>query len=490
MGILGGKRTGEALRAGRHDDGAEEERKRRAMLISSPSARAVLLLSFLIAGAPPGRAGQQPRVDPDIAAAQQATSQGRKADAERILSTAFEKAEREAPESPRTALLLNNLGGLYLGEGRYEEAEKSHARALAILTKIYGPDDPHLVSELDNLGVLYGVEERLGEAEKMYKRAFDIVSRSPQGNMWQRGMLAGNLAQFYSRQHRYAEAQVLLEGELALMQDSARPEDSLQVVRLRRLLAQIYQAEAKPDEADRVLQQLTPPIGDAGVRNAGLRAVAESERLMSLGDIARERGDLPGAEDYYNQAMAGFEATKGVNALYALSEALVKLGEVYRQQGSDRDAERVFRQALDLADDYPRHPGSGALFPLFALLNLYRDEHRLTDINPDFERTLSAQEKDLGPSSPSLVPLLNAYASVEQEEGDLDRAESLYHQALEIQQRNLSPHDLHLAGALTSYAGVLEALGRKDEAAAARARAEAIRKEKEAESPSKPRGEP
>jgi tetratricopeptide (TPR) repeat protein len=208
-----------------------------------------------------------------------------------------------------------------------------------------------------------------------------------------------------------------------------------------------------------------------------VRAVNESYRLIGLGDLAEGRGDLRGAEDYYNQASAGLEDAKGNDAPYALSEALVKLGNVYHKQGGDRDAERVFRQALDLEDDYAKHPGSGALLPLIALQNLYRDQHRLSEINPDFERTLSAQEEDLGVESPSLVSLLNDYASVEQEEGDLERAELLYRRVLEFQERNLSPHDVQLTVALMNYAGVLEALGRKEDATALRARAEAIRTE-------------
>ena len=487
MGAARDRQASGGLRAGSRGDETVEEPLRPLTLIPPPSAITLLLLASLLSDALAGRAGQQPRMDPDVAAAIQARREGHKADEERILTVALEKAEREAPESARVALLLNNLGALYSGEGRHDEAEKAHERGLEIYTRIYGPDDPRLIPELNNLAGLYAEDKRFGEAEKLYRQALDILTRTPQAAAWQRRMLVNNLAQFYSRQHRYAEAERLIEGELASVEDSVRPENSQQLLQLRRLLALTYQAEGKPEEADQALQELTPPAEGASPRWAGVRAINESERLISLGDLAEERGDLRGAEEYYNQASAGLEGAKDVDSPYALSKALVKLGDVYREQGSDRDAERVFRQALYLEDDYGKHPGSGGLFPLIALQNLYRDQHRLSEINLDFERTLSAQEKDLGAESPRLVLLLNDYASVEQEEGDLERAESLYRRVVEIQERNLSLHDVQLAGALMNYAGVLDALGRKEEATTLRARAEAIRKEaKETASPAAP----
>ena len=487
MGVARDRQTSGARRAGGRGGEIVEESVRFFTLIRAPSAIALLLLASLLSGALALRAGQQPRMDPDVAAANQAAREGRKADEERILTAALEKAKREARESARVVLLLNHLGGLYAREGRYEEAEKAHESGLAISTKLYGPDDPRLIAELNNLAELYAGDKNFDEAEKLYKRALDILARSPQAVVWQREMLVNNLAEFYRRQHRYAEAERLMEGELASVEGSGKPENSQQVLQLRRLLALTYQAEGKPEEADQVLQELTPSVGSASPRWAGVRAVNESQRLISLGDLAEGRGDLRGAEDYYNQASAGLEGAEGNDAPYALSEALVKLGNVYRKQGSERDAERVFRQALDLEDDYAKHPGAGAQFPLIALQNLYRDQHRLSEINLDFERTLSAQEKDLGAESPHLVSLLNDYASVEQEEGDLERAELLYRRVLETQERNLSPHDVQLTVALMNYAGVLEALGRKEDATALRARAEAIRTEaKETTSPAAP----
>ena len=154
MGVARDRQTSGARRAGGRGGEIVEESVRFFTLIRAPSAIALLLLASLLSGALALRAGQQPRMDPDVAAANQAAREGRKADEERILTAALEKAKREARESARVVLLLNHLGGLYAREGRYEEAEKAHESGLAISTKLYGPDDPRLIAELNNLAEL------------------------------------------------------------------------------------------------------------------------------------------------------------------------------------------------------------------------------------------------------------------------------------------------------------------------------------------------
>src|SRR5260221_8799668 len=45
--------------------------------------------------------------------------------------------------SPDTAASLNNLGQLYLAQGRYEEAEPLLQRALIICEQVLEPEHPH-----------------------------------------------------------------------------------------------------------------------------------------------------------------------------------------------------------------------------------------------------------------------------------------------------------------------------------------------------------
>ena len=48
----------------------------------------------------------------------------------------------------------------YLGQGRYDESELLHKRALAIWEQTYGPEHVLVAATLNNLAALYSVQRR------------------------------------------------------------------------------------------------------------------------------------------------------------------------------------------------------------------------------------------------------------------------------------------------------------------------------------------
>ncbi len=77
---------------------------------------------------------------------------GRYAEAIPHFEKALALAEREfGPESPETALYLNNVGFLYQAQGRNDDAEPVYKRSLAIREKVFGPEHPHVARTLHNL---------------------------------------------------------------------------------------------------------------------------------------------------------------------------------------------------------------------------------------------------------------------------------------------------------------------------------------------------
>jgi tetratricopeptide (TPR) repeat protein len=69
------------------------------------------------------------------------------------------------------ASALNNLAGLYSGQGRQADAEPLYKRALAIRERALGPDHPDVAQSLNHLADLYSAQGRHAEAEPLYKRA-------------------------------------------------------------------------------------------------------------------------------------------------------------------------------------------------------------------------------------------------------------------------------------------------------------------------------
>jgi hypothetical protein len=59
------------------------------------------------------------------------------------------------PEHTSTLDTVNNLGLLYAGQGRLEDAETMYIRALAGYEKALGPEHTSTLKTVNNLGILY-----------------------------------------------------------------------------------------------------------------------------------------------------------------------------------------------------------------------------------------------------------------------------------------------------------------------------------------------
>src|SRR5947199_3589480 len=75
------------------------------------------------------------------------------------------------PDHTSTLDTVNNLGILYVNQGKLAEAEQMYQRALAGKEKALGPDHTSTLDTVNNLGVLYVIQGKLAEAEQMFQRA-------------------------------------------------------------------------------------------------------------------------------------------------------------------------------------------------------------------------------------------------------------------------------------------------------------------------------
>lgn len=150
------------------------------------------------------------------------------------------------------------------------------------------------------------------------------------------------------------------------------------------------------------------------------------------------------------------------------------------------DAEKLFLRALTLREQEATS-GRRDLAQILAhpnyLLNLYRDEGRLSDVEPVFERALEIQRRILGPQDPAVGETLYGLAQVYREEGRLRKALPVYGRALQIEEKSLAPDDPRLEFSLNDYANLLQQTGEDAEAAYARARPGRVRSWQASESP-------
>ena len=103
---------------------------------------------------------------------------GRYDEAEPLFKQILETDEAlVGPNDPEVARSLINLAALYSAQGQYDKAEPLQKRALAIREKVFGPGSPPVAQSLNNLANLYNKMGRDDEARKLLTR----TQRRPKG---------------------------------------------------------------------------------------------------------------------------------------------------------------------------------------------------------------------------------------------------------------------------------------------------------------------
>src|SRR5207244_1610498 len=73
-----------------------------------------------------------------------------------------------------------------------------------------------------------------------------------------------------------------------------------------------------------------------------------ADSLSSLGDVAKQQGDLAKAEEYYRQALDIRQKLAPQSGGFA--ESLATLAELLRRTGQEDQSARLYQQALDVLD--------------------------------------------------------------------------------------------------------------------------------------------
>jgi tetratricopeptide (TPR) repeat protein len=124
------------------------------------------------------------------------------------------------------ALSLDQLGGVYLNQRKYAEAEPYFRRALAIREKLTGADRAALARSLENLGSLYAQQSRYGEAVEFESRAVRVFEETlgPQSPQLADGLQ--NLGRALTQMDRHDDARRTYERAIQIA-EKGKPQQSL-----------------------------------------------------------------------------------------------------------------------------------------------------------------------------------------------------------------------------------------------------------------------
>ena len=188
------------------------------------------------------------------------------------------------------------------------------------------------------------------------------------------------------------------------------------------------------------------------------------------GAKAFKEGHLEDAER--SLEMARERAASGTGNELEVAASLVNLAVVRRAQGDIAGALELQNEALAIREQAlgPDHPEVAA--SLNSIAGLYSAEDNYTAAEPLLTRALSIREKALGADNRYTAESLNNLALLHAAQGRYPEAEPLYQRAAAIFEQQKRNGDL--ATVLENYAALLEDTGRADEAKQMDARAQAL----------------
>ncbi len=420
----------------------------------------------------PGRAFAQdlewsPERDSVLQANLQAMRDQRYADAEKLLTDAIRSAERSAP-NPQLAYYLDGLAGIYRRKGNPSEVLNLVRRALENDRSLFGPSDMRVAYRMTAVANALPRPKEIGEVERLFKQAAEIARQAPNTNplgVGGRALVLSSLGSFYVTQGRQGEAVQLFEFTVMIC-EGERIAGQCDVP--RRYLEELYQKLGRVTEAERL-----PP---GPIPSELARIERRAEQSMRNGLYAQ-------AEVEYRSAIQWIEQNPSARMDGQIAFEWEQLGRALERQGRNGAAEEAYKKALSVheARVNPRNPRSASgLAGLLSLMNLYRPQGRVNELEPMLQHWLEIQQGVLGPNHAYIADSLALLARVYEEEGKADEtrysaAAAVYERIIKIQEANFGPDARQLATTLGAYAGVLRKMRQDAKAAEVQARADTIR---------------
>ena len=416
---------------------------------------------------------------------------GRYQDAEVAMRRALAIGEKLQPNKWFITSDLNNLAVLLQARAKYGEAEALFKRVLAMGQESVEADHPIIGVWFNNLGTLYLDQGRPKEAAEMNRRAIEILEkRSGDGTV-----ALSNRASLYSYEGRYAEAEALFRRSLAESEarfGSGHPDVALSLSNL----AGCLQDQGRYDEAgplllrviairETVLGQTHPDLATTYGQLAALRAAqghfAEAEQRYrsaqatneaalglehpdtamdynNLGSFYTQTGRPADGESLLKRARAVWEKALGPEHPRTLV-ALGNLASAVASQKRYEEAEQLYRQNVALRERVfgPDHPDTA--LALNNLATFYLDQLRYADAVPLLERALSVWTERLGRDHPLTVVAISNLGIGLTGLGRYAEAGPLLEEALALRQRILGEAHPDVAQALNNLASLKEKAG-------------------------------
>jgi serine/threonine-protein kinase len=332
-------------------------------------------------------------------------TQGEKLTAREILDQGADRISRELTGQPDVqAAVMDAIGEVDLGLGRYDAAEPLLNRSLALRRRVFGRTALEVADSLEHLAGLREERTDLAGAEAHLRQAL-AIRRRRQGD--------GDLA----------VARTLNSLGKILAEKGVSPEVSPQIEALLR-------------ESLAIARRVEGPAG-----------LTVAETLLALADLQRAQGNFAKAESLFREGLDVEQKARGVRDPQLWRDRS-RFGDTLIEAGKFKEAEAVLRQSLMVQRQLVgrEHPDvAGSLGSLAVAIHL---QIRYTEAEALQRELLALARAQYGPTHWRVAEALCNLASNLAGQNRNAEAIPLYEEALEIRRRTLGEKHWQVAQVL------------------------------------------
>jgi len=290
--------------------------------------------------------------------------------------------ESKHRNSPELIGYLIRLEYTYCDEGKFESAEPIARKVVWIAERCKGYSPIQLAAHFVDLGNVCCRLSKAEEAKACYNRALASFKRYEPHNADAVIRISCLLADIYSAQGKFREAQSLYETAAALKEKKSQKD--AETVQILGSLGDAYCHLKKPKEAEAVYK----------------RALAYQEKLgrpgdsrllypiLRLGNFYLANGKASVAQPLYKRALAVKLASSSPRD-QTTAIILSRLADTKANLGSDQEAEDLYEQAQAIWQELPSRNESEQSSCLLSLANLYARQHKLSLAEANYKCSLA-----------------------------------------------------------------------------------------------------
>jgi tetratricopeptide (TPR) repeat protein len=269
---------------------------------------------------------------------------GKYSDAEAILGPLVDVRRRKFGSNDQETLrVLNDFAAVVNFKGDYTRASRLREEVLEGDRHSLGADHPYTAIAMTNLAGTYIILGNYTRAEELYKEALSIDQRLfGQAHPVTLGTMNG-LAQAYRNEGEFAKAEPLFEKVVESRRQSLGEEHADTCVAAN-TLAVLYVSEGRHTDADMLLTHCLEIA-----RRIRPEHPYRFDLEYSLAESYRGQNKTEAAESLYNGVLAGRRKTLGPQHPNTV-RVLISLGEMKLEQKRYAEAQEVLREALAIQE--------------------------------------------------------------------------------------------------------------------------------------------